>query len=163
MTVSRGMLKPIMVAALAALIVGALGATVTEIGPWYRNLVKPEWQPPDWLFGPVWTLIYALAALSAATAWRDARSGDRRDGIVTLFAMNGFLNVLWSLLFFRLKRPDWALGEVAFLWASVLVLILYFARFSRGASLLLWPYLAWVTFAAVLNMRIVQLNGPFGG
>lgn len=78
-----------------------------------------------------------------------------------LFALNGFLNVLWSLLFFRLKRPDWAMVEVVFLWASVLVLIVYLARFSR-ADRLLWPYLAWVTFAAALNWDIVQRNGPFG-
>lgn len=163
MILSRRMMKPVAVAALAALGVAVLGATVTEIGPWYRNLTKPSWQPPDWLFGPAWTVIYALAALSAARAWRDASSVATRDWVIALFALNGFFNVLWSLLFFRLKRPDWALGEVVFLSASVLVLIVYLARFSRGASNLLWVYLAWVTFAALLNLSIVQLNGPFGG
>ncbi len=153
--------RPILVAALAALLVGILGATITDLGTWYHGLVKPAWQPPDWLFGPVWTLIFALAAISAATAWRDARVRATRDWIIALFALNGFLNLLWSLLFFRMKRPDWSLGEVAVLWISILVLIIFLGRFSKTASGLLWPYLAWVAFAAVLNWEIVQLNGPF--
>lgn len=155
--------KPIIVAAIAALLVASLGATITDLGPWYQNLVKPSWQPPDWLFGPVWTLIFALSALSAAIGWREAPSASMRDWVIGLFALNGFLNLFWSLLFFRVKRPDWALAEVALLWLSVLVLILFLARFSGSASRLLWPYLAWVTFAAVLNWRVVTLNGPFGG
>jgi tryptophan-rich sensory protein len=162
MTLSRRLAKPMAVAALAALLVATLGTTVTDIGPWYRALAKPSWQPPDWLFGPVWTIIYALAALSAATAWRNAHGSDRREWIIVLFALNGFLNVLWSLMFFRLQRPDWALAEVALLWLSVLLLIIYLRPFTH-AGLLLWPYLAWVSFAALLNLSIVQLNGPFGG
>jgi translocator protein len=163
MTLSGRRLKPIVVAALAALLVASLGATITDLGPWYRDLVKPSWQPPDWLFGPVWTVIFGLCALSAAIGWRDAPSRTSRDWIIALFALNGFLNLLWSLLFFRVKRPDWALAEVGLLWLSVLVLIVFLGRFSPGAGRLLWPYLAWVTFAAVLNWRIVALNAPFGG
>lgn len=163
MTISGRMMKPIVIAAIAALLVASVGATITDLGPWYRNLVKPSWQPPDWLFGPAWTLIFGLSALSAATAWRDAPSRPTRDWVIALFALNGFLNLLWSLLFFRVKRPDWALAEVALLWLSVLVLIVFLGRFSRTCSRLLWPYLAWVTFAAALNWRIVSLNAPFGG
>lgn len=163
MTLSGRRLKPIVVAALAALLVASLGATITDLGPWYRDLVKPSWQPPDWLFGPVWTVIFGLCALSAAIGWRDAPSRTARDWIIALFALNGFLNLLWSLLFFRVKRPDWALAEVGLLWLSVLALILFLGRFSPGAGRLLGPYLAWVTFAAVLNWRIVALNAPFGG
>lgn len=163
MTLSARAFKPVLVAAVVALLVGGVGATITELGPWYRDLVKPSWQPPDWLFGPVWTMIFALAALSAATAWRRAPTSDARDWIIVLFSLNGFLNLLWSFLFFRAKRPDWALAEVALLWVSVLVLILFVGRFSQGASRLLWPYLAWVAFAAVLNWRIVALNAPFSG
>jgi benzodiazapine receptor len=155
--------KPIIVAAIAALLVASLGATITDLGPWYQTLVKPSWQPPDWLFGPVWTLIFALSALSAAIGWREAPGASARDWVIGLFALNGFLNLFWSLLFFRIKRPDWALMEVVLLWLSVLVLILLLARFSSSASRLLWPYLAWVAFAAVLNWRVVTLNGPFGG
>lgn len=156
------MWKPILVAALAATAVATLGATVTELGPWYQGLRKPGWQPPDWLFGPAWTLIFALTALSGALAWRDAPSRSMREWVIILFALNGFLNILWSLLFFRLQRPDWALFEVCFLWVSILVPIVVLARYSKPASLLLVPYLLWVSFAAVLNWTIVQLNGPFG-
>lgn len=153
---------PVITAACAAILVATLGATMTDIGPWYQSLNKPSWQPPDWLFGPAWTIIFALAALSGIFAWRDARSDRDREWIITVFAINGTLNVLWSALFFRMHRPDWALMEVALLWLSILVPIIVFARYSKVASLLLLPYLAWVTFAAVLNLEIVRLNGPFG-
>jgi tryptophan-rich sensory protein len=153
--------RPIVVAGLAALFVAVLGGTLTDIGPWYQNLAKPSWQPPDWIFGPAWTLIFALAAISAATAWRYAPRRETREWLVALFALNGFLNLLWSLLFFRMRRPDLAFIEVFLLWGSILVLILFLRRLSPTASLLLWPYLAWVTFAAVLNWAIVRLNGPF--
>jgi len=158
----RNRLLPIAVAAGSAILVASVGATMTDIGPWYQGLAKPSWQPPDWLFGPAWTLIFALAALSAATAWRDAPDQASREWMVGLFAINGVLNILWSALFFRLRRPDWALVEVAFLWLSVLALILLLRRDSRLAAWLLSPYLAWVTFAAVLNLAVVRLNAPFG-
>jgi tryptophan-rich sensory protein len=151
----------VLTAAAAATAVAVLGATVTELGPWYRALRKPDWQPPDWLFGPAWTIIFALTALSGVVAWRNAPERSHREWIVALFALNGFLNVLWSLLFFRLQRPDWALIEVTFLWLSILALIVFLGRFSRTASLLLVPYLLWVSFAGFLNLTIVRINGPF--
>ncbi len=157
-----GRLLPVIVAAGAAILVASVGATMTDIGPWYQGLAKPSWQPPDWLFGPAWTLIFSLAALSAVTAWRDAPDRAAREWMVGLFAVNGVLNILWSALFFRVRRPDWALVEVVFLWLSVLALILLLRRYSRPASLLLLPYLAWVAFAAVLNLAVVRLNAPFG-
>jgi benzodiazapine receptor len=153
--------KPVLAAALAATAVATLGATVTELGPWYQALRKPAWQPPDWLFGPAWTLIFALTALSGAIAWRRAPDSTTREWIIALFALNGFLNVLWSLLFFRMHRPDWALIEVVFLWLSIVLLIVVLMRFSKPASALLVPYLLWVTFAGYLNLTIVRLNGPF--
>ncbi len=154
--------KPVLLAALAALAVAGLGALMTDIGPWYRGLVKPPWQPPDALFGPVWTVIYALAAMAAVRAWEAAPSRAAREWMLALFALNGFLNVLWSLLFFRLRRPDWALWEVGALWLSVLALVVVLGRWSPRAGWLLVPYLAWVAFAAVLNLAVVQLNPPFG-
>lgn len=138
--------------------VGGLGALTTDLGTWYRTLNKPSWQPPDWLFGPVWTTIFGLAALSAVFARRRATETAERETIVLLFVANAFFNILWSALFFRLKRPDWALIEVGVLWLSVLVPIFYLARYSKKASWLLVPYLVWVTFAGVLNYEIVKLN-----
>jgi tryptophan-rich sensory protein len=153
--------KPILIAALSATAVAALGALMTDLGPWYMSLRKPSWQPPDWLFGPVWTLIFALCALSGYIAWRNAPNRGGRDGIIGLFALNGFLNILWSTMFFRVRRPDWALVEVGLLWFSIVLMIVVLMRYSRTASLLLLPYLAWVTFAGALNWAVVRLNAPF--
>lgn len=162
MTGGRRRWKPVLLAALAALAVAGLGGLMTDIGPWYQALVKPSWQPPDWLFGPAWTAIFALSALAAARAWEDAPDRASREWMLALFALNAFLNVLWSLLFFRLRRPDWALLEVGLLWLSVLALIVVLSRYSPRAGWLLSPYLAWVAFAALLNFTVVQLNRPFG-
>ena len=154
-------LKPIIIAALAAMAVAGIGGLMTDIGPWYLGLVKPSWQPPDWLFGPAWTLIFSLAAASGVIAWRAAPNQASREWMLALFALNAVLNVSWSLLFFKLKRPDWALMEVGFLWLSVALLIVVLGRYSRKASLLLAPYLVWITFAAALNWATARLNGPF--
>lgn len=152
---------PIIAAALAATTVGIAGGLLTDLSPWYYSLRSPSWKPPDWLFGPAWTAIFACAALSGLYAWTGSRRRADHARILTLFGVNAALNILWSVLFFRLHRPDWALVEVVFPWVSILALILGLARYSRAASWLLAPYLAWVSFAAVLNLAIVQLNGPF--
>ena len=154
-------LKPVLAAATVAVVVAVLGAFVTDLGPWYYDLNKPVWQPPDWLFGPAWTLIFGLAAAAGVSAWRGARSSSTRARIITLIALNIFLNTLWSVLFFRLHRPDWALAEVTFLWLSIAALMRGLWSSSQLASWLLTPYLAWVSFAAVLNFTIVTLNAPF--
>lgn len=154
-------LVPVLVAAGAALAVAGLGALMTDLGDWYRQLEQPAWKPPDWLFGPAWTLIFGLAATAGVAAWRQAPDRASREWLLALFALNGFLNVLWSLLYFRLRRPDWALLEVGLLWLSVLLLILVLGRYCRQARWLLLPYLAWISVAGALNWGTVQLNGPF--
>uniref|UniRef100_E6VJJ2 TspO and MBR like protein n=1 Tax=Rhodopseudomonas palustris (strain DX-1) TaxID=652103 RepID=E6VJJ2_RHOPX len=154
-------MNPIFVAAAVALFVGLLGGSLTDTGTWYQSLVKPWWQPPDWAFGPAWTVIFALAAMSAVYAWRGARTRAERDWVIGLFAANGFFNVLWSMLFFTVRRPDWALLEVPLLWLSVLAGVVVFWRSARTASYYLLPYLVWVTFAAYLNWTVVALNTPF--
>ena len=152
----------ILVAGAAAVAVAAIGGTLTTIGPWYLHLTKPAWTPPDLAFPIIWTLIFALAAVAGVTAWRAARTPAAREWIIGLFALNGFLNILWSLLFFRLQRPDWALVEAAALWLSVAALVIVLFRRSRVASLLMTPYLVWVSAAFALNYEIVHLNPPFG-
>jgi benzodiazapine receptor len=139
-----------------------LGALSTDIGDWYRSLRKPPWQPPEVLFGPVWTAIFALTAIAGVFAWEHAPGRVARQWMIALFAFNGFVNVLWSLLFFRVRRPDWALAEVVLLWLSIALIIVVVGRWSRRGALLLLPYLAWVTFAGFLNAEVVRLNGPFG-
>lgn len=152
---------PVIVASIAALCVAALGATVTDLGPWYQALAKPAWNPPDVVFPMGWTVIYALITVAGITAWRAARTSAQAEWVIALFALNGFLNISWSILFFRFQRPDWAFAEVIVLWLSILAIILYVVRFSRPAAALLLPYLGWVSFAAALNWAVVQLNAPF--
>jgi translocator protein len=155
-------LRPVLIAAAAALAVALLGALMTDLGPWYAGLKQPAWKPPDAAFGPIWTTIFALAAAAGVIGWRRVPSRQHRERLLALFAANGFLNLLWSLLYFRLHRPDWSLVEVLLLWLSVLALIVQLARFARPAAWLLVPYLVWVAIAALLNWQTVQLNGPFG-
>jgi tryptophan-rich sensory protein len=155
-------LTAILVAAVAACATAGFGAMMTDLGPWYMALRKPPWQPPDWAFGPAWTLIFALAGAAGYYAWRAVPNLRRWGLIVGLFAANGVLNVLWSALFFHLHHPDWALAEVGALWLSILVLIIALAPVSRLAGALMVPYLLWVSFAGVLNFTVVRLNAPFG-
>jgi tryptophan-rich sensory protein len=160
--VSWARARPILVAAGAAVFVAVLGGTITDLGPWYEGLKKPDWQPPGPAFGAIWTTIYALTAIAGVITWRRAPKGAEREWLVGLLALNGFLNVFWSLLFFRVMRPDWSLMEVALLWLSIVALIIFASRHSRWAGILLTPYLIWVSLASVLNFEIVRLNGPFG-
>lgn len=159
---TRAALLPISIAAFMALMVALVGGTITVLDDWYYSLQQPAWAPPDFLFGIAWTSIFALIALAGFLAWTKAPTRRDADIMIGLFALNGFLNLMWSFLFFRAQRPDWALYELCGLWLSIFILILFCARFSKGASLLLFPYLAWVSFAGALNYAIVALNGPFG-
>jgi translocator protein len=149
-------------AAAWAIILGGAGGFLTEIGEWYRNLEKPSWQPPDWLFGPAWTVILGLSGWSFYLASREATTTNDALIIGGLFAVNFILHFAWSPLFFKAKRPDWALLENVFLWLSVLSLVVVLPRYSQLAGQLNWAYLAWVSFAFFLNWKIVQLNRPFG-
>lgn len=153
---------PVIVAIGVALFLGAAGGLMTPIGPWYKALRKPWFQPPDWLFGPAWTIILGLAAWSAIIAWYAADGPAEQARVIALFATNAVCHFLWSPLFFRAQRPDWALVEVVFLWVSLVLLVLLLWPISHFASLLIVPYLLWVSFAAWLNRAIVTLNRPFG-
>ncbi len=148
----------IIIAALVAFTTAAVGGALTHIGPWYFALKQPTWKPPDALFGPAWTFIFICAAASACFAWWATRERSKRIGIAALFVLNAILNTSWSLLFFHLRRPDWAAIEVIFFWCSIAALIVYLYPISRRAAWLLSPYLAWVTFASALNWAIVRLN-----
>ena len=161
MSATRYTTASIVASVVAAFGTAAVGGLVTEIGPWYRNLVKPSWQPPDFLFGPVWTLIFALLAAAIILAWNAEPTASGRAAIAAAYAVNLVLNVLWSFLFFGRKRPDWALAEVVPFWVSIVVLIVVVRPRSSLGAWLLVPYLLWVSFATVLNRAIVRLNGPF--
>lgn len=153
---------PPAVAAVAAVLVAIAGAVATTTDGWYRGLRVPAWKPPDWAFGPVWTVIFALTATSGVLAWTGDSDPIARGVLLATFGANGALNIAWSVLFFRFRRPDWALAEVAALWLSIVALVLVTGRVSGAAGLMNLPYLAWVSVAACLNLRIVRLNAPFG-
>lgn len=152
----------VLVAAGTALAVGLVGGLATSVDAWYHALRKPPLQPPNWLFGPAWTVILGLAAWSAMIAWEAAPDPAARMRVAVLFALNALLHLLWSPLFFRLRRPDWALIEVVFLWTSLVALVVGLWPISPMAALLIVPYLLWVSFAAWLNREIVRRNAPFG-
>jgi tryptophan-rich sensory protein len=159
---NRVSLLPILIAAALALATALVGGTITVLDDWYFSLAQPGWAPPGYMFGVIWTVVFALIAMAGVFAWTNAPT--RRDAEIMLgmFAFNGFLNLLWSFLFFRMQRPDWALYELLVLWLSIAILIAFCGRFSKAASMLLLPYLIWVSIAGALNYQVVQLNGPFG-
>ncbi|OYU15701.1 MAG: TspO protein [Alphaproteobacteria bacterium PA4] len=148
---------PLLSALLWAVGLCLIGGLMTPRGPWYASLRKPPWQPPGWAFGPAWTLILGLAAWAGVRAWDVAMPAQQVD-ILIVFGVNALFHMLWSPLFFRAERPDWALGEVPFLWASVLAMLVALWPIDRTAALLILPYLFWVTFAARLNLEIVRRN-----
>lgn len=162
MMMSGVFLWALCVSAAVALVVAVAGGLLTEIGPWYHRLQRPSWKPPDWAFGPIWTVIFVMATIASALAWEAAPDANARWLVVAVLAINAVLNILWSAIFFKMKRPDWALVEVAALWLSILSLIIVLGRYSPTAGLLLLPYILWVSAAAVLNFQIVQMNKPFG-
>ncbi len=135
----------------------AAGGRLTDTGPWYAGLTKPRWQPPGWVFAPAWTAILGLAAWAGVLSWM----GDgARWPVAAAFGVNAVLHLLWTPLFFKARRPDWALVEIGFLLLSIAGLMAVAAPRSPLAVLLLVPYLGWVGFAAYLNRGIVRLNGP---
>ncbi len=151
---------PGVIAAITVVLVLGVGGWMTTIDQWYRDLRKPTWNPPDWVFGPAWTVILGLAGWSAVLAWNQAADVAGQRFILALFGINIVLHMLWSPLFFNLRRPDWALIEIPFLWLSILALIVAVWPASRLAGWLLVPYLLWVSFAAFLNFTIVRMNRP---
>jgi tryptophan-rich sensory protein len=138
---------------------GGLGAIATtpEIQGWYKTLAKPTWNPPDSVFGPVWTTLFVLMGVAAWLVWQQ---GGRKVATLplALFALQLVLNIAWSWIFFGLHQPGWAFVEIVVLWLAILATTLAFFRCSKLAGWLLVPYLAWVSFASVLNFTIWRMN-----
>lgn len=143
---------------LASFAAGGVGRLASlDASSFYGQLSQPSWAPPAWLFGPVWSVLYALIAISAWLVWR--QHGFRGAGVaLKLYAAQLIANALWSWVFFAWRQGGLALAEIAILWALILGTILAFWRLHRIAALLLVPYLAWVSFAAALNFALWQLN-----
>ena len=143
---------PQVAAAIAAYV------TITGSGSWYEDLQKPEWNPPSWLFGPVWTLLYILMGIAFYLVWKGEGSSPQKRLAMTLWGVQLLLNFCWSIIFFKLQETGWATVEIALLWLALLATIFAFARLSRLAAWLLVPYISWVSFAAYLCYTIWQLN-----
>jgi tryptophan-rich sensory protein len=145
---------PLIVAAVSGV------ATARGVATWYPSLTKPSFNPPAWVFGPVWTVLYVMMGVAAFLVWR---KGIETEGVklaLTFFAIQLALNGLWSILFFGLRAPGWALIEIVILWAAIGGTILVFRRVDPVAGWLLLPYWAWVSFASVLNASLWWLNRP---
>ncbi|MFA6307731.1 MAG: TspO/MBR family protein [Patescibacteria group bacterium] len=154
--------KPIKLSAaiLMSLAAGAIGSafTFTGIDSWYQYLNKPSFNPPSWIFGPVWTTLYILMGIALYLIWQEGLKKAFVKNSFILFIVNLVLNSLWSITFFGLQNPALAFLVIVLLWITILVLIIRFYRINKLASYLLIPYLLWVSFASVLNFSIWQLN-----
>jgi benzodiazapine receptor len=137
----------------------AAAAFGAQFGPgdWYASLRKPSWNPPNWIFGPVWTALYSMMSVAAWLVWRQG-GWQANWRALTAFLIQLGLNAVWSWLFFGLRNPGLALVEILFLWASILWTWRLFRPISPAADWLLLPYLAWVSFAALLNGVLWRLN-----
>jgi benzodiazapine receptor len=141
------------------LLVGAASGFITAsgLGDWYLSINKPSFNPPNWIFGPVWTTLYVLMGVSLFLILQTEDVAKRRNA-VAVFLFQLTLNFWWSIIFFSFESPGWALFEIALLWLSILIMILVFRKINQTAAYLQLPYLAWVNFAAILNAAIWYLN-----
>ena len=133
------------------------GFASASAGEFYRELVRPSWAPPGWLFGPVWSVLYLLMGIAAWLVWRARGFAGARNALLA-FVLQLAVNALWSWLFFVWRQGGLAFAEILVLWVLILVTIGLFWRVSRVAASLLLPYLAWVSFASVLTLAIWRLN-----
>ena len=152
---------PKLVAAiLFCLVLGSLGSflTVTGSGSWFAQLVKPSFQPPNWLFGPMWTTLFILMGIALYLVWE---LGTEKPGVrfaLAIFGVQFALNIIWSFLFFGLQSPLLGLLDIIILWWMILVTIIIFYRIRKGAAFFLIPYILWVSIATVVNATIYLLN-----
>lgn len=127
-------------------------------GDWYAGLKKPSWNPPGWIFGPVWSTLYTMMGVAAWMVWKRGGLAAQRRPLIA-FLVQLALNAIWTPLFFGLREPGWAFAEIILLWLAIVWTIAEFRRTNRIAAGLLLPYLAWVSFATVLNGTLWRLNG----
>jgi len=151
----------IAIALIVCLLVGYSASVVTRpsVASWYPTLIKPIFNPPNWIFMPMWTLLYILMAVAAGLVWDKIKEQNEEvKKALAFFLIQLTLNAIWSYLFFGLKNPMLALIEIALLWLMIYETYLKFIKINKTAGYLLIPYLAWVAFAAILNASIWWLN-----
>lgn len=143
---------------LLAELAGGIGAIFTSsaIPTWFTTLNKPSFNPPNYLFAPVWTILYALMGIALYLVWQS--KSKEKTLAYTIFFTQLFLNILWSIIFFGLKAPGVAFIEIVILWIAIILNIIYFWKINKYAGIILFPYIFWVSFASVLNYSIYLLN-----
>lgn len=151
--------KLVIAIALPVLIGGVSGFfTVSGVESWYQTIQKPSWNPPNWVFGPVWTTLYVMMGIALWLVWKEDTSKELKLIAGILFAAQLTLNFFWSFIFFKLEQPGFAFLEILFMWVAILATIFAFAQVNKRAAWLLVPYISWVSFAAILNFTIWRMN-----
>jgi benzodiazapine receptor len=150
----------LLISVAGCLLVGFIGslATTPAIPTWYETLNKPFFNPPNWIFGPVWTTLYILMGISVYLIWTKGIKNKKNKDALYFFLIQLGLNFIWSFLFFGFQNPQLAFVEIIFLWAAILITIVKFWKLSKLAAYLLLPYIVWVSFALILNLFIAILN-----
>jgi tryptophan-rich sensory protein len=146
---------------IICLAVGGLGSffTASSVGSWYQTLQKPPLNPPSWVFGPVWTTLYVLMGIALYLIWKQSPLDEKGRRAFAWFFIQLALNFLWSFFFFYLRQPGLAFFEIIFLWLAIAITMWNFSLKSSLAAWLLFPYIAWVSFAMYINFTIWRLNG----
>ena len=150
----------LIISILIPVAVGAVSGffTSSEIPGWYQTINKPTWNPPSWLFGPVWTTLYVMMGVALFLIWKSDASQSVKKTAIILFATQLVLNFFWSFIFFNQHQIGWAVVEIITMWIFILLTIFAFAPINKIAAWLLVPYISWVSFATILNYTIWQLN-----
>ncbi|MBK7289999.1 MAG: tryptophan-rich sensory protein [Chitinophagaceae bacterium] len=140
--------------------VGAISGffTATGVESWYQTINKPSWNPPGWIFAPVWTTLYIMMGVALFLVWKSDSSDILKKTAITLFTIQLVLNFFWSFIFFDQHQIGWALVEIIAMWIFILLTIFAFGNVSKLAAWLLVPYISWVSFATILNYTIWKLN-----
>lgn len=151
--------QKLIISLIATIGIGSLGGifTIAEIPNWYAGLNKPSFNPPNWLFGPVWTSLYTMMGIAFYIIWKQPAT-DTRKKAIQLFIIQFVLNFFWSIIFFSLHSIGAALIEIIVMWIFILLTIIQFSKLSKPAAWLLVPYIAWVSFATLLTASIWKLN-----
>jgi len=150
----------LIISILIPLLVGAVAGYFTSSGVdgWYAVANKPSFNPPDWIFAPVWTTLYIMMGIALFLVWRSDADKTIKQTAIVLFTIQLALNFFWSFIFFTLQQTGWAFAEIILMWLMILLTIIWFGKISKPAAWLLVPYICWVSFASVLNYYICQLN-----
>lgn len=150
----------LIISILIPVLVGAISGFFTSSGVegWYVFANKPWFNPPNWIFAPVWTILYILMGIALFLVWKADAPKKIKQPAIIFFTIQLILNFFWSIIFFKMQQPGWAFVEIILMWMMILITILWFGKINAAAAWLLVPYICWVSFACILNYSIWQLN-----